>query len=116
MPDKIEVPLSILLMEIKGTEIRERVDLYVRRWNPKANGIDDFMVAGGLSVKEGAMMVEALTQILLAKDYSRLPELPRASLEAQISDGNDVTESDVRRIVREELAKVMETIAKVLKE
>lgn len=112
MPDKIEVPLSILLMEIKGTEIRERVDLYVKR---VTNGFtfQELLETDILPDKEKIWVQERLAEILLAKDYSRLPEI-----QAETSDleAPDLTRDDIRRIVRQELAAVLETIARVLKE
>lgn len=120
--------LTVLLGEVRGDAA-----IYPRvlQWIAKFTGgrpISEWLADGKVDAKDRVMVARNLVDLLLAKDYSRLPLVP--ALEA-IADAEAVKEfkslnrfendtpasrENIRKIVREELAALLTTIAKVLRE
>lgn len=138
---ELEGKLTMLMLELRGTPTFERVKLYVLKMTG-AKLLSEYLHDGAVLVKERAMLATTLIDILLTRDYSRLPELPApspviavkevetlggrgAESPAEEADEDDETEitmprAEIERMiraeVRRELGNVMELIAKVLKE
>lgn len=136
-----ERKLMLLLMEIRGTATAERVRLYVAKL---AGGrkLSEYIADETVPVKERAGLASALIEILLKKDYSRLPELERmengnspaptaslvpiealrpiAPIETPEPDDEFPTREDIRELiraeVRRELANIFDIAARVLRE
>lgn len=72
-----EKKLTMLLLEIRGTATAERVKLYVAKM---AGGklLSEYLADASVPVKERSTLAESLVEILLTKEYARLPELPVA--------------------------------------
>lgn len=120
---ELENKLTMLLLEIRGAPEFSRVTRYLRKMTGK-DKLSDYLRDEKVPLKERAMIASLLTDILLTKDYSRLPELPateahgqRLEPQADSEDEDDDSdkETEVRRIVRSELAGVLETVAKALR-
>ena len=137
-----EGKLTMLLLELRCTPEFERVKLYVEKF---ANGkkLSEYLRDESVPVKERAMLAESLTEILLKREYDRLPELPAASngngggngngahkrtvaapkvdvsaneSEAPESPALDELRQMIREEVRREMAGMFEMIAKALRE
>lgn len=116
-----EGKLTMLLGEIRGTPLADRVKLYVAKFTagrPLAEYLHDYTVP----LKERVSLAKALVEILLKQDYTRLPDVPVApvvatpEIEPESNDDTPIfTRADVDRICRKQLAEVFETIARVLK-
>lgn len=125
---QLEGKLAVLLAEIRGTDLHARAEAYIGKFSngrPLAEWVRDRDVP----VKQRAAGVEALIEILLRQEYDRLPVLTERVVKGIAPDGvpiieeepasespSPLTEERVRLIIRQELASVLETIAKVLKE
>ena len=133
-----ERKLTMLLLEVRGSEIAERVRLYVAKF---ANGrnLSEHLRDESIPAKERAVLAERLIEILLTKDYGRLPEIPAAPAVKKGNAGGDSearavapTASDsavsddapapdelremIREEVRREMAGMLEMIARALRE
>lgn len=117
----LEQKLTLLATELIGKPEFDRVKLWISRvcGTPK---LSDYLRDETKSLKERIGTAEALAEILIGKQYDRLPVAaptvtPVARADTpEAADEPRFTESDVRRIVRQETAAVMEAIARVLKE
>lgn len=134
-----ERKLTMLLLEVRGTEVAERVRLYVEKF-ASGRKLSEYLRDETAPVKERAALATTLVEILLSKDYSRLPEVPGGWKPTGNGSGNGhaavrqpravapmVDEPDempardelremIREEVRKELAGILETIAKALRE
>lgn len=120
--------LHTLLLEVRGTPTSARVDLYAGRF---CGGLTLMTyLQGSAPLRERMTLATALVEILLSRDYSRLPELPAIENVKVLSDGRspgddeDEPETElsaevrelVRREVRKELSAMYATLSRVLGE
>lgn len=123
-----ERKLTLLLLEVRGTATFEQVKLYVARFT---NGrlLSDYLHDDNVAPKERAALATALIEILLTKDYSRLPALEPAKAPAEATSpavpeaatedtvpALDEIRTMIRDEVRRELANIFDIAARVLRE
>lgn len=127
-----EAKLTTLLLEIRGTPTAERVKLYVSRMTG-GKLLSEYLHDETIPVRERGMIATTLVDILLGKDYSRLPDLPGApaapaaksepvavepvspSVDTFTPEQREAIRATVRAEVRRELGEVMLMIGKILK-
>ncbi len=116
-----EGKLTMLLGEIRGTPLADRVKLYVAKFTA-GRALAEYLHDYTVPLKERVSLAKALVEILLKQDYTRLPDVPVApvvatpEIEPESNDDTPIfTRADVDRICRKQLAEVFETIARVLK-
>lgn len=126
--------LVALLGEIRGTPEAERVTLWVAKM-AAGKKLSEFIADASVDVKDKVTVLRSLVDILLAKAYERLPELPGAEIAPATvvttarpqaeAPGDDEAPGDssaftpaqlaaIRREVRRQLAAVFGTMARVL--
>lgn len=69
-----ESKLVLLLREVKDTPVFDRAKLYVAKFSG-GRALSDWIHDDSVPLKERATLAKALVEILLTKDYSRLPEV-----------------------------------------
>ena len=127
-----EKKLTMLLMEIKGTPTSERVKLYVAKMTG-GKLLSAYLHDDGIPPKERAMLAETLTDILLKREYDRLPVMEIKGEAATVVEIDETPLADkaealgmnvrledpdakMRAAIRRELAGIFETLARVLRE
>lgn len=122
-----EAKLTLLLIEVRETPVAARV----QAWTARMCGgkkISEYLHDEAIAVKDRVMVAKALVDILIQKEFSRLPVVeaptpaPVAVAETpDIMDDISPAQLEVfRQIARSEarraLADVLESIARVLRE
>lgn len=110
-----EGKLRFLLLEIKDTPEFDRANQYVGRFT-KGVPLDLWLRTETIPVKERALLVDTLTEILLTKDYSRLPGAVVTPVEPPMPTTRRELEELIQQRVRIELSDTLALIAKVLRE
>lgn len=118
-----EGKLTVLLGEIRGTPLADRVKLYVAKFTA-GRALADYLHDYAVPLKERVSLAKALVEILLKQDYTRLPDAPVVAAPAVVSppavevesddDQPIFTRAEVERICRKQLAEVLKTVARVL--
>lgn len=108
---KLEQDLTLLMTEIRNQPEHERAMAWMRKFTANPT-LPEFLHDETIEVKQRAMVAQSLVDILLGKQYERLPILEPADLP---TDGLPPDSDEIRRIVRRELAIAMEAIARALK-
>lgn len=70
-----EAKVTMLLLEVRGTATHERAKLYVAKMT-NGRTIAEYLHDEAIPIKERGALAQTLIEILLTRDYSRLPELP----------------------------------------
>lgn len=125
--NEAERKLLVLIAEIKGTPIMDRVNAYAARFagTTGAKTVSEFLAAK-MPDKEKYIVTCNLVDILLAKDYSRLPSAgaelaPETEIGEEDMDDKeppmdrDALRATIRSEIRAELADIFEKIARALK-
>ena len=138
---ELERKLTLLLIEIRGQPVYERVEAWIDRMTG-GKKLSDFMHHDETPIKNRVLVAKSLTDILLAKQYDRLPanETIKGAVITGLPDSDPplfkpvagapkpkesktltdsplpLTEEQIRKIVRHELAAVLQSISKVLRE
>lgn len=140
-----EQKLVVLIREIHNTPTMERVNLWIARMT-KDRKLSEFIHDANVPAKDRVAVARSLVDILLTKQYDRLPELkpaetvttpptlktpspapasstplastPTAERPAEPPEvpAPDELRAEIRRQVRHEFADLLERIAKVLRE
>jgi hypothetical protein len=140
-----EQKLVVLIREIHNTPTMERVNLWIARMT-KDRKLSEFIHDANVPPKDRVAVARSLVDILLTKQYERLPELkpmenanhppasktptpapasspsiasvPSQERTAEPPDmpAPDELRAEIRRQVRAEFADLLERIAKVLRE
>ncbi len=78
----LERDLTLLLLEVRGTEIAERARLYVEKF-AAGRALSEYMHDESMPVKERAALAGNLKTILRDRDYERLPPFESGAYQAR---------------------------------